>query len=35
MERTHDEEIHPRMTHELRTKTSVQMGHSEDAIGTK
>ena len=35
VERNHDEEIQPRMTHVLRTRTSVQMGHSEDAIGTK
>ena len=33
--RTHDEEIHKRISHVLRTKTCVQMECSEDAIRIK
>ena len=35
LERTHDEEIHRRINHVLRTKTCVQMECSEDAIRIK
>ena len=31
MERNHDEEIHKRINHVLRTRTCVQMEHSEES----
>ena len=35
MERTHDEEIHKRTDHVLRTRTCLQMECQEDAIRIK
>ena len=35
MERIHDEEIHKRINHVLRTGTCVQVEHSKDAISIK